>query len=168
VASVWPLYYKVLIGGVLQRWLSFWKVLLQKCFGTLPQISVSTQHCLGALLTIPSTSWLSFCSDMHCQLWDLICVPFQIMSSQLNFPQADSNQVVETSRKFNGNRMHLSSISSLIEKFLNTSVNKVFLLKNGNTFAKIYSTVFALLLIWSIACRLMRKCIYLITFRIRL
>ena len=27
VASVWPLYHKGLIGGVLQRWLSFWKVL---------------------------------------------------------------------------------------------------------------------------------------------
>jgi hypothetical protein len=27
VASVWPLYPKGLIGGVLQRWLSFWKVL---------------------------------------------------------------------------------------------------------------------------------------------
>ena len=26
-ASVWSLYHKVLIGGVLQRWLSFWKVL---------------------------------------------------------------------------------------------------------------------------------------------
>jgi hypothetical protein len=24
VASVWPLYHKGLIGGVLQRWLSFW------------------------------------------------------------------------------------------------------------------------------------------------
>ena len=27
VASVWPLYHKGLIGGVLQRWLAFWKVL---------------------------------------------------------------------------------------------------------------------------------------------
>jgi hypothetical protein len=25
------------------------------------------QSCLGALRTIPSTSWLCFCSDMHCQ-----------------------------------------------------------------------------------------------------
>jgi hypothetical protein len=34
--------------------------------------------CLGALRTIPSTSWLGFCSDMHCQLWCLIdrCAPF--------------------------------------------------------------------------------------------
>ena len=27
VASVWPLYHKGLIGGVLQRWLAFWKVI---------------------------------------------------------------------------------------------------------------------------------------------
>ena len=32
----------------------------------LPQI------CLGALRTIPSTSWLGFCFNMHRQLWVLI------------------------------------------------------------------------------------------------
>ena len=58
-----------------------------KLFGTLPQICASTQSCLGALRTIPSTPWLGFSSDMHCQLWDL---------------------------------MHLSSISSLVAKGLNT------------------------------------------------
>ncbi|XP_029618117.1 corrinoid adenosyltransferase MMAB isoform X1 [Salmo trutta] len=36
----------------------------------------------------------------------------------------DSNQVIETSRMINGNRMHLSSILSLIAKGLNTYVNK--------------------------------------------
>jgi hypothetical protein len=41
-------------------------------FGTLPQICASTQSCLEALQTIPLTSWLGFCSDMHCQPWDLI------------------------------------------------------------------------------------------------
>ena len=41
-------------------------------FGTLPQICASTQSCLWALRTIPLTSWLGFCSDMHCQLRDLI------------------------------------------------------------------------------------------------
>ena len=120
-AFSWPLYHIGLIGGVLQRWLSFWKVLpsLQRNFGALsewpcqsdhaqfgrvactrkslggskflpfkhdgghcllgdlqccsfPQICASTQSCLGALQTILSTSWLGFCSDMHCQLWDLI------------------------------------------------------------------------------------------------
>jgi hypothetical protein len=55
------------------------------------------------------------------------CVPFQIMSNQLNLPRVDSNQVVETSRMLTGNRMNLSSISSLIAKGLNTYVNKIFL-----------------------------------------
>ena len=41
-------------------------------FGILPQICASTQSFLGALRTIPSTSWLGFCSDMHCQLCVLI------------------------------------------------------------------------------------------------
>ena len=44
--------------------------MLQKCFGTLPQICALTQSCLRALQTIPSTSWLGFCSDIHCELWD--------------------------------------------------------------------------------------------------
>jgi hypothetical protein len=53
-----------------------------------------------------------------------MCVPFQMMSNQLNLPQVDSNQVV---RMINGNRMHMSLISSLIAKGLNTKYNKVFL-----------------------------------------
>jgi hypothetical protein len=44
---------------------------LQRC-RHIPQICASTQSCLRALRTIPSTSWLGFCSDMHCHLWDLI------------------------------------------------------------------------------------------------
>ena len=35
-------------------------------------LNASTQSCLGALRSIPLTSWLGFCSDLHCQLWDLI------------------------------------------------------------------------------------------------
>jgi hypothetical protein len=46
--------------------------MLQKCFGTLPQICASTQSYLRALRTIPSTSWLGVCSDMHCQLLHLM------------------------------------------------------------------------------------------------
>ena len=74
---------------------------LQTFCGTLRQICASTQSCLGALRTIPITSLLGFCSDIHCQLWDLYidgCVPFQIKSNQLNLPQVDTNQVVETSQ----------------------------------------------------------------------
>ena len=44
----------------------------QKVLGPLPRICASTQSYLGALQTIPSTPWLGFCSDMHCQLQDLI------------------------------------------------------------------------------------------------
>ena len=135
VASVWSLYHKGLIGVVLQRWLSFWKVIQspQRISGALSKwpsmflvtsltkalpprlfslagrpalgrvlvvpnffhlrmmestvfletfnadifwypspICALTQFCLGALRTIPLTSWLGFCSDMHCQMWDLI------------------------------------------------------------------------------------------------
>ena len=86
--------------------------------------------CLDTILSwpIPPTSFL------QPLLWHALstvgpyidrCVPFQIISNQLNLPQVDSNQVVET-RMINGNRMHLSSISSLIAKGLNTYVNKVF------------------------------------------
>ena len=91
-------------------------------FGSLPQICASTQFSLGALWTIPSTSWLGFCSDMHGQLWDLIqwaikvfsqppieqVLPLKKMREACNFhhrylphlylPQVDSYQVVETSQ----------------------------------------------------------------------
>ena len=34
--------------------------------------SVPRHNPVSTLRTIPSTSWLGFCIDMHCQLWDLI------------------------------------------------------------------------------------------------
>ena len=70
--------------------------------------------------------------------------PFQIMSNQLNLSQVDSNQVVETSRTIIRNRMHLSSISSLIAKGLNAYVNKVFLFFICNRFANISKNLFLL------------------------
>jgi hypothetical protein len=80
----------------------FWYPSPDLCFDTiLSQTSTDNSFDLMA--------W--FCSDMHCQLWDLIkdrCVPFQILSNQLNLPQVESNYVAETSRG------------------LNTYVNKVF------------------------------------------
>ena len=45
VASVWPLYHTGLIDGLLQRWLSFWKVLL------------SPQRNAGTLTEWPLDSW---------------------------------------------------------------------------------------------------------------
>ena len=77
------------------------------------------------------------------------CAPLQIMSNQLNLPQMDSNQVVETSRKINGNQMHLSLISSLIAKGLNTYLDKVF---QFYKFAKMSKN----LSLWGTASRLMR------------
>ena len=45
---------------------------LQLCLeGQHPEVA-SPQSCLGDLQTIPSTSWLGFCSDVHCQMWDHI------------------------------------------------------------------------------------------------
>ena len=70
------------------------------------------------------------------------CVPFQIMSNQLNLPQVDYNQVVETSQGINRNRMNLSSISNLIAKGLNTYVKEVFLFYIFNTFAKMSKNLF--------------------------
>ena len=73
------------------------------------------------------------------------CVPLQIMSNQLNLSQVDSNQGVETSmetRMINGNRMHMSSISSLIAKGLNTYVNKVFLFFIFSKLANISKNLF--------------------------
>ena len=47
--------------------LQYWRNVLV----SLPQTCASTQSCLGALRTIPSTSWLALYSAIHCQLWDL-------------------------------------------------------------------------------------------------
>ena len=54
--------------------------LSRNCFPTLPLIYTSSQFYLEALQTVPWTSWQGFCSDLHCQLWDLLlkkrCVSF--------------------------------------------------------------------------------------------
>jgi hypothetical protein len=57
------------------------------------------------------------------------CVPIQIMSNQLNLPQVDSITASSQniSRMINVNRMHQSTISSLLAKGLSTYVNKVLL-----------------------------------------
>ena len=91
--------------------------MLQTFFGILPQICVSTQSSLGTLRTIPSTSWLGFCSDMHSTVGPYIdrCVPFQIMSNQLNLPHVYSNQVVKTSKQ------HSMTLMSVV-KFLSRAL----------------------------------------------
>jgi hypothetical protein len=133
VASVWPIYHKGLIGGVLQICLSFWKVVpsTERTYAALSEwpsgswsppwprpfspdcpvwperpalervlvfptffhlrmmeVTVflgsfkaaemfwypSPDLCLDKMLSQISAdhSWLGFCSDMHCELWDLI------------------------------------------------------------------------------------------------
>jgi hypothetical protein len=57
-------------------------------------------------------------------------------------------------RMINGNRMHLSSVLSIIVKGLNTYVNKVFIV---NTFAKMSKKLFFALSLWGIVWRLMLK-----------
>ena len=90
---------------------------------------------------------------MHCQLWYLYidrCVPFQIMSNQLNLTTGGlKSSCRNISRMINGNRMRLSSISSLIAKGLN--VNKVFLFFTFNIFANISKNLF-LLCHWRVLC----------------
>jgi hypothetical protein len=70
-------------------------------FFTLPQICASTQTCQK------NSTDNSFDLMAWFLLWHALstlgpyidrCVPFQIMSNQLNWPQVDSNQVVETSQ----------------------------------------------------------------------
>ena len=81
------------------------------------------------------------------------CVPFQIMSNQLNLPQSSCRNI---SRMINGNRMHQSSMhqsSSLIAKGLKTYVkNYVFLIFILHKFA---------LSLWGIVCILLRIYIYI-------
>ena len=64
--EVWP-------GSKWWRPLCSWGPSMLHTFsGILPQICALTQSCLKALWTNPLTSWLGFCSDMHCQIHTLL------------------------------------------------------------------------------------------------
>ena len=82
--------------------------------GTLPQICASPLPRLGALPTIPLTACLGICSDMHCQLWDLLyrqLCSFPNHVQSIEFPTDGlQSRCRNISRKINGNRMYLSSI----------------------------------------------------------
>ena len=121
--------------------------MLQKYFGTLPQICASTQSCLGALRTIPSTSWLVFaltCTVNYGTLYRQVC-PFPNHVQSIDFTTGRlQSSCRNISRMINGNRMHLSSISSLIAKGLNTYVSKLFLCFICNTFANISKNLVSL------------------------
>jgi hypothetical protein len=107
----------------------FWgPSMLQTFVGTLARVCATTQSCLGALRTIPLSSWLGFC----CQVWDhykdkcvCVCVcafPNHVQSIEFTTGglQSSCRNIL---RMINGNRMQLSSISSLIAKGLDTYVN---------------------------------------------
>ena len=111
--------------------------MLQKCFDILPQICASTQSCLRVLRNIPLTSWLGFCSVNCGTLSRQVCAfPNHVQSIDFTTGGLQSS-CRNISRMINGNRMHLSSISRLIAKGLNTYVNKVFMFFLFNTFAKL-------------------------------
>ena len=106
-------------------------MILQCCrhvFVTLPQICSSVLS--PSLWTIHSSSWLVFflwhaLSTVRC--YTQVCAFLNHVQS-IEFTtggvQSSSRNI---SRMINENRMHLSSILSLITKGLNTYVNKVFL-----------------------------------------
>jgi hypothetical protein len=119
-------------GGPLCSW---GPSMLQKCVGTLLQ--TSSQSCLGAKRTIPSTSFLGFCSDNCGTLYRQVCAFLNHVQSIEFTTGGLQSSCWNISRMINGNRMQLSSISSLIAKGLNTYVNKVFLFLVFNTFANI-------------------------------
>ena len=105
------------------------------------------QSCLGTLRTIPLTSWLGFCSDLHLSTVG----PYRQVCAFPNHVQAIEfitgglqSSCRYISRMINGNRMHLISISSLIAKGLNTYVKKVVLFLFFYTFANISKNLFLL------------------------
>jgi hypothetical protein len=60
------------------------------------------------------------------------CVPFQVMSNQINLPQFDSNQVVETSQGWSMETgCNLSSIWSVIAKGLSVIAKGLFILQSA-------------------------------------
>ena len=112
-----------------------------------------SQSSLRAPRTIPSTSLLGFCSDMHAgTLYRQMCAfPNHVQSFEFTTSGLQSS-CRNISRMINGNRMHLSSILSLIAK-------SEYLCRQKNSFQ---------VFIMGIVLRLMRKNMYLIHFRIRL
>ena len=74
---------------------------------------------------------LGFCSDMHCQLWDVtvyrqVCAfPNHVQSIEFTTGGLQSCYR-NISRMINGSRMHLSSILNGIAKGLNTYVHVIF------------------------------------------
>jgi hypothetical protein len=96
--------------------------------GFLVTTKTKAQSCLRALRTIPSISWIGFCS-VNCEtLYRQVCAfPNHVQSIEFTTCGRQSS-CRNITRMINGNRMPFCSILSLIAKGLNTYVNKVFVL----------------------------------------
>ena len=132
--------------------------MLQDFLGTLRQICALTQSCLGT----PLTPWLGFFTVNCGTLYRQVCAfPNHVQSIEFTTSglQSSCRNIL---RMINGSRMHLSSISSLIAKGLNSYVNKIFVFLN---LQNIFLLVFVLSL-WVIVFRLMWNFVYLIHFTI--
>ena len=115
----------------------------------------SPDLCLDTILSRSSTdnsfnlvAWVLLCTVNCGTFYTQVCAfPNHVQSIEFRTGGLQSS-CRNISRMINGNRMHLSSISSLIAKGLNTYVNKLF-----------QFFIFTLSL-WGIVCRLMRKHFY--------
>ncbi|KAK6292729.1 hypothetical protein J4Q44_G00373140 [Coregonus suidteri] len=140
--------------------------MLQNFFCTLPQICALTQL-YGQFLRPHGLVFALSCTVNCGTLYRQVCAfPNHVQSIEFTTGGLQSS-CRNMSKMINGKRMHLSSISSLIAKGLNTYVNTYFYCFIFNICKKFKKTVFALSL-WGIVCRLMREKYNLIHFRIRL
>jgi hypothetical protein len=117
VASVWPLYHEALIGGVLQRWLSFWIDLQSpqrnsRALSDWPLGSWSPPLFLGTfnaakkkLVPFPrSVPQHNPVSELYGQFLrppgfaSAVTCTVNCGTNQLNLPQVDSTKVVQTSQ----------------------------------------------------------------------
>jgi hypothetical protein len=115
--------------------------MLQKCFGTLPQICASPQSQKSMDSPFDLMAWFL--------LWHALsivgpyidrCVPLQNQFQSIEFTTRGFQSTCRNiTRMINGNRMHLSSSSSLIAKSLNTSVNTFLFLIHLQRNWKLYS-----------------------------
>ena len=106
--------------------------MLQKCFGTHPPRSVPRHNPVLVLygqFLCPHGKVFALVSTVNCEtLYRQVCAfPNHVQSIKFTTGGLQSS-CRNISRMINGNRMHLSSISSLIAKGLNTCVNKVLFL----------------------------------------
>jgi hypothetical protein len=103
-----------------------------QCYrNVLVPFSRSTQSCLGTLRSVPSTSWLGFCSDMLCLALSTVGLYIDRCAFSKSCPvnwiyHRWTPSCRNSSRMINGNQIYLKSFSRFIAKGLNTYINKIF------------------------------------------